>query len=1602
MLGAVSANDLNSTDMVSEDSNVKDIYVSDIGDDDINTGSIDSPYATIGKAMSYVNGSHDATIHLSEGTFSSDNDVNFNINLNHKVYGGSLKFIGAGADKTFIDGQSSFRFAELGKNTNVIFKNLTFINFKAENGGTLYPEGTLTVDNCIFKNSYVSGTQGGAILANGEESTVKLYVTNSEFISCSVNGNPDYYSGKIGGGAISANSVRQLLLVNNTFSNNRITSGLWGVSVCSEAYGADIRNNRFINTSGDYQDGALWINVIEGSVNVINNTFINCSNPSNQYSIVYFSGSVNFEKNRFINSSNSVGCVYGPGITHYNVDILEDELYVGNDEINNGLSIQVNVTDDMGNKIFIGHAGFIVSSKDNNCSYILSIIYSSQNSYNFNEIPENGIYNVTNRKMGDTVLATCIVNISNEPVDLWVSPTGHDSNYGTHDNPFKTIQHAIDFGFDRSFNVIVHLLEGVYSGEDNVELDISNKGTLKIIGEKCNETIIDGSNQSWFLNANSETFVENIKFINGNTTGNLFSGGVFNNILPWNSKLYLENCIIEGNLAKRVLNNVIFNNLTYINNLGLIYFDWILSIPWNITNSYFKDNYGFGNGFIYTRGSLYLSNNVFVNNSASEYAGVLMAEHIVSENNYYEGNHASVGGVFAPFSKSYRPWSLKNDTFFNNSASSYGVFGYAMPDYSLDPIVPVCNFNNCSFIDNHADDGSVIGLDEGYFINCSFINNSALNHGAVTLRQGGFEDCLFLNNSASYGAAIVIESFVHKIENAKQITFSNVTFKDNFAKVNGHDLYFKKLVAYYLDYELNNYVNLTVNFNSQNVSSLIDNVSASVIGPYGAVVGGNKVTFKLDGVEIGSGEVVNGVATFKYSGFEDGEYELSGYASHMYKSSVINNGTVNVNLIGILPHREVWVSIEGSDEIGDGSINAPFKTISYAINQATTNSRDIVIHIRCGTYAGELNTMLVLSSMNNITLIGSGLNDTVIDGENRYYLAEITEGPNKIVFTNLTVKNMFYNQSSAIIVNKGANLYLSNVGLINCDGDEKVISNNGNLYVDNVVFKDNANSSSGLITGEGLVKINNVYEFSNFKGGISANTLIINNSRLDGFSTRSFNFICENTYFNGFFVYDGNVYLNNVSIILNNTKCEGYVSDGYIFYDYVSEMNVTAYNSSFYNFGKIWDINTYDNVFFKFDGCIFCNFTQLTYSKTIGAKSTFTISNSVFLNDELIVDRTNYLHRPNPNIELINCFWSKNSRPIVNFINAGDIFLTSSADKWIILTFENNVYKLQLTDGENISDYNGNLPLKVGYALKEGEMVPVVEANGIAYPILNDFRIDNLNPIQNPIFKPAADTTIFASDLALAYGDNARFTARFLYPWGDPLANTNVTYSINNRNFTVLTDENGSMSFDVTFDRGVYELIIYNPVSKQVNVNTIVVNKAKPKLTAANINTVYNDGKYLTVSVNAPGTVSVVLNGKTITKTVDSKGQVKIPITLTPKTYTAVITYNGNVNYAKASTTAIVKVTKATPKLTAKKATFKAKTKKYTITLKDNRNKAMKKVKVTLKVKGKTYKATTNAKGKATFKLTKLTKKGRYTAKVKFAGNKNFKAVTKSVKLTVK
>ena len=268
------------------------------------------------------------------------------------------------------------------------------------------------------------------------------------------------------------------------------------------------------------------------------------------------------------------------------------------------------------------------------------------------------------------------------------------------------------------------------------------------------------------------------------------------------------------------------------------------------------------------------------------------------------------------------------------------------------------------------------------------------------------------------------------------------------------------------------------------------------------------------------------------------------------------------------------------------------------------------------------------------------------------------------------------------------------------------------------------------------------------------------------------------------------------------------------------------------------------------------------------------------------------------------------------------------------------------------------------------------------------------------------------------YNSGDKLLFKFTTASGLPINNANITIRVYKNNALVGTYYALSgEGWVVNIDAGSYIAVcsVENQAYDVEPANAaLTVSKDTTKLTASAVTTVYNGGKYLVATlkdsfgrpIKGVKITIKLSNGKTSTPSTDKNGQVKFSTNgLAPKkSYTATITFAGNGNYIKSTKSVKVTVKKATPKLTAKAKTFKKslKIKKYTVTLKTNQNKVMKNTKLTLKVNGKTYSATTNAKGQATFKITKLTKKGKFTAVVKFAGNKYYNAKTVKPKITIK
>ena len=238
----------------------------------------------------------------------------------------------------------------------------------------------------------------------------------------------------------------------------------------------------------------------------------------------------------------------------------------------------------------------------------------------------------------------------------------------------------------------------------------------------------------------------------------------------------------------------------------------------------------------------------------------------------------------------------------------------------------------------------------------------------------------------------------------------------------------------------------------------------------------------------------------------------------------------------------------------------------------------------------------------------------------------------------------------------------------------------------------------------------------------------------------------------------------------------------------------------------------------------------------------------------------------------------------------------------------------------------------------------------------------------------------------------------------------NVSYSSTNES-VVNVDSKGIVTAVGTGKATIVVTVGDDKVYAINSTNVTVTVKQATLITAADVSTTYNINKNLVITLKDGNgkaltnvKLTVVLNGAK-TYTIDKNGQVKVSSKgLAPKKYTAKVTFNGDSVYGKSSKDIKVTVKKATPKLTAKKKTFKrsVKVKKYSIVLKNNVGKAIKKAKVTIKIGKKTYTAKTNSKGKATFKIKKLIKKGKYKAKISYKGNKYYNKVTKKVNIRIK
>lgn len=678
------------------------------------------------------------------------------------------------------------------------------------------------------------------------------------------------------------------------------------------------------------------------------------------------------------------------------------------------------------------------------------------------------------------------------------------------------------------------------------------------------------------------------------------------------------------------------------------------------------------------------------------------------------------------------------------------------------------------------------------------------------------------------------------------------------------------------------------------------------------------------------------------------------------------------------------------------------------------------------------------------TASASDVNDTLISSEDSGEI-ELTQA------SGIDEKTAQEGVSLAQTDNKGTLSVQTDTGVLGADSatysDLAVeISNPGNIKLNYKNYTYNNGATAITISEDNKVIDGNGATIDMAGSSIHAFHVTASGVTIKNMAIKNVN--CNGHY--GAIKFDKSGTLINCDFTNNSASryggAVGFMSDGIVINCNFANNQVTSWGSAIYfdspdatctvkncnftnNKAANWGATVYFSCYGTVSNCNFINNSAVQYGGAITFKSDGSVSNCNFTNNSISTyGAAIYFNGPNGTCTVTNCDFTGNKATteggIIFFSSYGNLtkcnFTDNSANKdgAVIFKSDGEVSMCNFISNKAVSGNGG----AVYFMNNKGNVTNCNFADNSANAGGAIFSQQEYTTADACIFKTSSDTnintviyppTLNVDNFTTFYGSGEKLTFDLKTNSGISVTNGNISISLyfkdNDRwvgNYTCLSGEGWIPDLPV----GSYYAILNTEYAEFKPINrTITVNKAKTEVFADSITATYNTNKDLIITLKdkngnpvAGVSLSVDLSGAKNYIT-DKNGQVKIGVgKLTPKTYNVKVTFGENENYLASSANVKVTVKKAKSKITAKKKTFKksSKVKKYTAVLKSGKT-PIKKAKLTLKIKGKTYKATTNKKGKATFKI-KLTKKGKFKATIKYKGNKYFKAITKKVKITIK
>ena len=1369
-------------------------------------------------------------------------------------------------------------------------ENCNFTNNKATgDGGAVYFNEDGEVTNCNFTNNKATGddNQGGAIMMYSGEVTncnfinntatrhggaVFFYydcnVTNCNFINNTATGSSSY------GGAIymSSGNVR-----NCNFTDNKATgSSSYGGAVYFENYAIVTNCNFTNNTSKD--GGAVYI---WKDCNVTNCNFTNNTASGNGGAIYFYNY---YTKGSTVTNCNFTGnkAVTGSAIYFYKYPST-DTLTISNSIF---LNNRANAKD------------LQVTKNENN----ITIIFTGQNNL------LNAIYSRDDAEVTFTNVTYWSANGINNTGNSAIKPSRSNKEAG------QNITIEIYDSNDKLIENVTLVTDN--NGQTTYDLLKLNNGKYKYNAyhsEDCyytyakyNDTITldlgDFNRLQKYINRASENSILTLCHDYTFTPvldNNITAGIIIDKQLTINGNGHTIDALQKARIfqitaANVVLNNITFTNTTYNSNGGAIYF----SETGTVENCNFTNNTGKYGGAIHFSETGTVENCNFTNNKATgpnSWGGAsLMNSGNVRNCNFTANTATETGGAIW-----IKSGSVTNCNFTNNTATRDG--GAIHFNYKS-------NITNCNFTNNTATGygGAIHFSQTGTVENCNFTNNTATNGGAIHFSQTGtVSNCNFTNNKATENSGAI---------RMNSGTVSNCNFTNNTATENSGAILMNSGTVSNC-----NFTNNTAT-NGGAIRMLSGNVRNCNFT-------NNKATGKDSqggAIRMNSGEVTNcnfTNNTGKYGGavyFEDdgkmincnftGNNATTGSAIYFYSTSaqsvshsIFLNNRANANDLQVTKNENnITIIFTGNDNLLNAIYsngNVKFTNVTYwGVNITNTGSSPITPS-RSNREAGQNITIkgVVNGNIINTTKITDENGEIVLDAcdyliivshKGDSYYTEVAETLFTNMALNVNVTNQTSNNNTVNITAKSniPNEFLKGKLLFILPNGTEINANytaNGTWWALHTFDNAGDYNINATYIGVDDVTINNATISIRYDARVD-----VNNETLNLEVGQNFTIVANTTPEGINITYvqdDSGVYIvdkNGVVTALKNGTGSVFVKiggDG-IYTENSTIVNITVTKVP----TEIKVTNT--TLDLKVDGEIE---TGATLIPADAGNLTYTINNLSIVK-----------------IEDGKIIALKDGNAIITVSFKGNNKYAAAKNKTIKVTVKKvntpmNVSAEDITEGKNATisvtlpdDATGNITTKVNgktyfSPVENGKAIitiPDLEYGNYTLPVTYSGD-DKYNPLTKDINLTVKEDEIIVSaqDLTKYYSGPEPFTVNVTYANGRAIAGKEVKITVNGVTYTKTTDENGTVSLNISQNVGTYDVAVeVDNITADYMVtvlSTINASDIESKTKTFIFTAVFIDGEgnYLTDGTNVSFNIKGVIYDSQVT---GDKGSASINLTL--------------------------------------------------------------------------------------------------------------------------